>query len=137
MTPCFPCGGAANYGSHPLPLAPTVGKRCVLWWPCCGAVVALSAVVAVGKGMSDSMNWFDVNPENAEALSLAVAKADAVGADLVLATDPDADRMGVAVRGPDGEMVLLTGNQIGTLLAEYRMSTLKEANVLLEALGCR
>lgn len=72
------------------------------------------------------------NPENAEALSLAVAKANAVGADLVLATDPDADRMGVAVRGADGEMVLLTGNQIGTLLAEYRMSTLKEANVLPE-----
>ena len=70
------------------------------------------------------------NPENAEALSLAVEKANAVGADLVLATDPDADRMGVAVRDGAGEMVLLTGNQIGTLLAEYRMSTLKEANVL-------
>lgn len=72
------------------------------------------------------------NPENAEALSLAVEKANAVGADLVLATDPDADRMGVAVRDGAGEMVLLTGNQIGTLLAEYRMSTLKEANVLPE-----
>ena len=72
------------------------------------------------------------NPENAEALSQAVEKANAVGADIVLATDPDADRMGVAVRDGAGEMVLLTGNQIGTLLAEYRMSTLKEANVLPE-----
>ena len=63
------------------------------------------------------------NPENAEALLQAVEKANAVGADLVLATDPDADRMGVAVRDGAGEMVLLTGNQIGTLLAEYRMST--------------
>jgi len=72
------------------------------------------------------------NPENAEALSMAIAKADEVGADVVLATDPDADRMGVAVRNREGKMVLLTGNQIGTLLAEYRISTLKDAEILPE-----
>ncbi len=65
------------------------------------------------------------NPENAEALSLAIEKADQVGADLVVATDPDCDRMGVAVRGEDGSMVLLTGNLVGALLAEYRITTLK------------
>jgi phosphoglucomutase len=66
------------------------------------------------------------NPENAEALTLAIATADRRGCDIVFATDPDADRMGVAVRGRDGKMVVLTGNQIGALLAEYRISKFKE-----------
>lgn len=72
------------------------------------------------------------NPENAEALAMAIAQANETGADVVIATDPDADRMGVAVRDRAGEMVLLTGNQIGTLLAEYRISTLKDAEILPE-----
>lgn len=72
------------------------------------------------------------NPENAEALAMALAKAEASNADLVVATDPDADRMGVAVRNDEGKLVLLTGNQIGTLLAEYRISTLKDAEILPE-----
>ncbi|MEN8661074.1 MAG: phospho-sugar mutase, partial [Lentimonas sp.] len=72
------------------------------------------------------------NPENAEALSMGIAKANEVGADIVIATDPDADRMGVAVRNREGEMVLLTGNQIGTILAEYRITTLKDAEILPE-----
>ncbi|HWZ94760.1 MAG TPA: phospho-sugar mutase [Opitutaceae bacterium] len=66
------------------------------------------------------------NPENAEALTLALATADRRGCDIVFATDPDADRMGAAVRGRDGKMVILTGNQIGALLAEYRISKYKE-----------
>ncbi len=66
------------------------------------------------------------NPENAEALSRAVALADKIGADVVLATDPDADRMGVAVRNRSGKMDLLTGNQIGALLADYRIAKYKE-----------
>jgi len=72
------------------------------------------------------------NPENAEALRLAIDKAEAVDADLVIATDPDSDRMGVAVRGRDGKMCLLTGNQIGAMLAEYRIVTLKDAEILPE-----
>ena len=72
------------------------------------------------------------NPENAEALAMAIAKAEEVGADVVVATDPDADRMGVAVRDRSGEMVLLTGNQIGTIMAEYRISVLKYAEVIPE-----
>ncbi len=70
------------------------------------------------------------NPENAEALQLAVKLALKENADLVTATDPDADRMGVAVRTAAGEMKLLTGNQIGSLLAYYRTKTLFEQGVL-------
>jgi phosphoglucomutase len=66
------------------------------------------------------------NPENAEALALAVKLADKEHADVVVATDPDADRMGVAVRNRAGKMDLLTGNQIGALLADYRLAKYKE-----------
>ena len=66
------------------------------------------------------------NPENAEALARAVALAERTGCDVVLATDPDADRMGCAVRNRAGGLELLTGNQIGALLAEYRLSKYKE-----------
>jgi len=66
------------------------------------------------------------NPENAEALSLAVALAEKGGHDLVMATDPDGDRMGAAVRNKAGKMELLTGNQVGALLADYRIAKYKE-----------
>ena len=66
------------------------------------------------------------NPENADALAQGVALAEKEGADVLLATDPDADRMGVAVRNRAGKMELLTGNQIGALLTEYRLSKYKE-----------
>jgi phosphoglucomutase len=65
------------------------------------------------------------NPENAEALTLAVAVAQAKECDVVLATDPDCDRMAAAVRNRAGEMQLLTGNQIGALLADYRLMQYK------------
>jgi len=61
------------------------------------------------------------NPENAPALRMAIDLAEATEAEIVIGTDPDADRMGVAVRGPDGRMELLTGNQIGSLMAWYRL----------------
>jgi phosphoglucomutase len=70
------------------------------------------------------------NPENAAALQLGVELAKKNGADLVVATDPDCDRMGVAVRAADGEMKLLTGNQIGSLMAYYRTKTLFERGIL-------
>jgi len=70
------------------------------------------------------------NPENADALRLGVELAEREGADLVVATDPDCDRMGVAVRAVDGKMKLITGNQIGSLLAYYRARTLFEQGVL-------
>jgi phosphoglucomutase len=70
------------------------------------------------------------NPENAEALALAIAQARAEGADLVIATDPDCDRMGVAVRNRAGEMELLSGNEIGSLMAYYRVLKLREQGVI-------
>jgi phosphoglucomutase len=70
------------------------------------------------------------NPENAEALTIAIELAQKEGADLVVATDPDCDRMGAAVRAKDGTMKLLTGNQIGSLLAWYRTKTLFEKGAL-------
>ncbi|MEO7414708.1 MAG: phospho-sugar mutase [Opitutaceae bacterium] len=66
------------------------------------------------------------NPENAEALSMAVALAEKESCDVVLATDPDCDRMGCAVRNRAGKMELLTGNQIGALMADYRLTKYKE-----------
>ena len=59
------------------------------------------------------------NPEEPSALAMAVAVADREGADLVMATDPDADRIGIAVRDNEGKMVLLNGNQTGSLLTYY------------------
>ena len=70
------------------------------------------------------------NPENAEALTMAIDLAKKEDADVVVATDPDCDRMGAALRATDGKLKLLTGNQIGSLLAWYRTRTLFEKGVL-------
>jgi phosphoglucomutase len=70
------------------------------------------------------------NPEYGEALTMAINLAERESADLVAATDPDCDRLGVAVRTKDGKMKLLTGNQIGSLLAWYRIKTLFDKAVL-------
>jgi phosphoglucomutase len=70
------------------------------------------------------------NPENAPALALGVARANGEGADLLIATDPDCDRMGVAVRDEGGEMKLLTGNQIGSLMGWYRIKTFFDQGIL-------
>ena len=65
------------------------------------------------------------NPENGEALAMGIELAKKERGDLVLATDPDGDRMGVALRNRDGEYVLITGNQIGSLLAAYRIDRMR------------
>ena len=70
------------------------------------------------------------NPENAEALQLGIALAQKERADLVIATDPDCDRMGVAVRNAEGMMTLLSGNQIASLIAYYRATKLFEQGIL-------
>lgn len=77
------------------------------------------------------------NPENADALAMGVEVAKKEGADLVIATDPDCDRMGVAVRNSDGVLELLTGNQIGSLMAYYRVKKLLELGVLTSANAAR
>ena len=86
---------------------------------------------AVGDGRFPTVK--SPNPENAEALELAIKQAEAEKADVVLATDPDADRMGVAVRDAEGKMILLTGNQIGSIMAYYRCSRLVAQGILTDA----
>ncbi len=66
------------------------------------------------------------NPEEPAALSLAIKKATETRAELVMATDPDADRLGIAVRNKKGEFVLLNGNQTAVLLTYYILSHFKE-----------
>ncbi|MEG2675822.1 MAG: phospho-sugar mutase, partial [Clostridia bacterium] len=59
------------------------------------------------------------NPEQPDALSLGIALANKLGSDIVIGTDPDCDRMGVAIRDDKNEFVLLNGNQIGSMLMDY------------------
>lgn len=70
------------------------------------------------------------NPEEAEALSMAVKKGDEINADIVIGTDPDADRVGIAVRGLSGKMELLNGNQAAVALIHYLLSQYKEKGLL-------
>ena len=70
------------------------------------------------------------NPEEAEALSMALKQAEAENADMVIGTDPDADRVGIAVRNLDGEMELLNGNQAASVLIYYLLENWKQNNKL-------
>ena len=70
------------------------------------------------------------NPEEKEALNLALAKAKNIDADLVLATDPDADRVGIAIKNNEGEFILLNGNQTGSLLINYILSAWEQKGKL-------
>ncbi len=70
------------------------------------------------------------NPEEQEALSMALDKAKEIDAELVMATDPDADRVGIAVKNTDGEWTLLNGNQTGTLIINYMLTAWKNAGKL-------
>jgi len=70
------------------------------------------------------------NPEDPEALAMALSLAREKNADLVMATDPDADRLGIAVRKPSGEFVLLNGNQTAALLTWYIVSQKKQKGEL-------
>ncbi len=70
------------------------------------------------------------NPEEEAALSMALDLAKSIDAELVMATDPDGDRLGVAVRQPDGSFAVLSGNQIGLLLMEYILGAKQRAGAL-------
>ncbi len=70
------------------------------------------------------------NPEEAEALTLALAKAAEVDADIVMATDPDADRVGLAIKDDAGQFILLNGNQALCLLVDYVLSAWESAGKL-------
>ncbi|MDR2465645.1 MAG: phospho-sugar mutase, partial [Streptococcaceae bacterium] len=70
------------------------------------------------------------NPEEHSAFELAIALGEKEGADVLVATDPDADRLGVAVRLPNGEYEVLSGNQIGAILIKYILEAHKQAGTL-------
>ncbi len=72
------------------------------------------------------------NPENASALKMAMDLATETGADIVIGNDPDCDRMGVAVRNASGALQLITGNEIGSLMAWYRTRTMFAMGILNE-----
>jgi len=67
------------------------------------------------------------NPEEKEALDMALNKAKEIDADLVMATDPDADRVGIAVKNLEGDFVLLNGNQTGSLIINYMLTAWEKA----------
>ncbi len=70
------------------------------------------------------------NPEESAALDMALKKADEVGADMVMATDPDADRVGIAIRDDKGKLMLVNGNQTASLLTYYLLSQWSERGKL-------
>ncbi|HBX52069.1 MAG: phosphoglucomutase [Bacteroidetes bacterium RIFOXYA12_FULL_35_11] len=86
-------------------------------------------IITVPEQMISDGNFPTVkspNPEVSAALAMAIAKANETGADLVMATDPDADRVGIAVRNNKGEFILLNGNQTGAVLFNYIVSKWSE-----------
>lgn len=70
------------------------------------------------------------NPEEADTLKMGVELADKIGSDVVIGTDPDADRMGIAIRNSEGKFVLLNGNQIGVLMLNYILLRKKQSGTL-------
>ncbi len=70
------------------------------------------------------------NPEYKEGFYIAIDYAKKCGADLIIGTDPDSDRVGILVKNDEGEYVNFTGNQVGALLSEYILSALKEKNAI-------
>ncbi|MEM1120231.1 MAG: phospho-sugar mutase [Bacteroidota bacterium] len=70
------------------------------------------------------------NPEEEEALKMAIEKAQEIDADLVMATDPDADRVGMAIKNSEGDIILLNGNQAACLLIRYMLTAWEKAGKL-------
>ena len=70
------------------------------------------------------------NPENKEGFKIAIELAKKEGADLIIGTDPDADRCGILIKDSEGEYINITGNQTGVLLTEYILSMRKELGTL-------
>ena len=151
------CGGIDLMGSEvdekylsdllSLSLSPEACKACadmkIVYTPLHGCGVRLVPEILSRKGFRNIIhvpeqdvsdgNFPTVvspNPEEHSALELALAKAEATGADLVLATDPDADRVGIAVRDNEGRMVLMNGNQTASLLTYYILTRWKELGKL-------
>ena len=90
--------------------------------------IGINATVVEAQTVKDT-NFSTVevpNPEYKETLSMGIALADKIGATVVFGTDPDSDRLGVAVKNNSGEFEALSGNQVGILLLDYILTRLKE-----------
>lgn len=123
-----------------------VGKNFkIVFTPLCGtgnvpirralSEVGFENIIVVKEEENPDPNFAGIdypNPEDKRALDRGIKTAKENGADLVVATDPDCDRVGVAVKATNGEYVLLTGNQIGGMLTNYIIEGLKEKNELKE-----
>lgn len=121
-----------------------VGKNFkIVYTPLCGTgnipiqrvlkEVGFEKVLVVKEEESPDPNFSGINypnPEDKKALERGILLAKKEDADLVIATDPDCDRVGLAVKTNNGEYELLTGNQIGALLVNYVLGHLKETNCL-------
>ena len=121
-----------------------IGKEFkIVYTPLCGTgnipirralkEVGFENVIVVKEEENPDPNFAGIeypNPEDQKALDRGINLATEVGADLVIATDPDCDRVGVAVRTLSGEYALLTGNQIGGMLTNYIIEALKEKDEL-------
>ena len=115
----------------------------IVYTPLCGtgnvpvtralSEVGFKNVLVVPEEQNPDPNFAGIeypNPEEHKALTRGIALAKAEGGDLVIATDPDCDRVGVAVKTTTGEYALLTGNQIGAMLTNYIIESSKEENKL-------
>lgn len=125
-------------------LVKKVGKEFkIVYTPLCGtgnvpvtralAEVGFENVIVVPEEQNPDPNFAGIeypNPEEHKALTRGIALAKNEGADLVIATDPDCDRVGVAVKTTTGDYALLTGNQIGAMLTNYIIESSKEENKL-------
>ena len=125
-------------------LVKEIGKEFkIVYTPLCGTgnipirralkEVEFENVIIVKEEENPDPNFAGIeypNPEDQKALDRGINLAKEVGADLVIATDPDCDRVGVAVKTLNGEYELLTGNQIGGMLTNYIIEGLKEKNEL-------
>lgn len=90
----------------------------------------VNVVAAQAEPNGDFPTVIYPNPEETEAMTLAMNLAKEIDADLVIATDPDADRVGAAVKNPAGEWVLLNGNQMASLIIYYLLDAWKKAGKL-------
>ncbi|MCC0784111.1 phospho-sugar mutase [Clostridioides sp. ES-S-0108-01] len=127
-------------------LVKNVGKSFkIVYTPLCGTgnipirralkEVGFENIIVVPEEENPDPNFAGLdypNPEEKKALNRGILLAKEKGADLVIATDPDCDRVGVAVKTTTGEYALLTGNQIGAMLTHYIIEGLKENNKLKE-----
>lgn len=95
--------------------------------------IGLKHLYTVEQQMVNDGNFPTVtkpNPEYPEAFALGIELANKVGSDLIIATDPDADRVGVMTRTPDGAFATITGNQMGALLMDYIITAYRQTGTM-------